>query len=144
MTTRDELNGKSVKELRTMKKELKVPGNSSTMTKADLINAILDTLAMDRPVIPKTPEEIAEEIASKVDPLPKPVTTEKKTTKYGLLRKAFEVQTTWTWENLVDYTGFDKKNLAVAVSILKNPARTKDILVIEYDRITKTYTLVED
>jgi hypothetical protein len=41
--------------------------------------------------------------------------------------------------NLMEATGADAKNLAVAVSILKNPKRQKEPMVVQYIRKLETY-----
>lgn len=66
-----------------------------------------------------------------------------KISKIDLLKTAFGEKKTWTVAELTERTGYDEKNLYVAVKFLQNPKRTKadQLMVIEYDKKEKTYTL---
>jgi hypothetical protein len=63
-------------------------------------------------------------------------------TKVSKIRSLFAKQNSATDQELIDKSGFDKRNLSVAMNILKNPKRTKNPLYTFYDKMTKTYTLV--
>ena len=62
--------------------------------------------------------------------------------KISIVREMFNTKDTWTREELAKKAGFDTRNLVTAMSILKNPKRTKDLLITKYDHSTHTYTLV--
>jgi len=49
----------------------------------------------------------------------------------------------WGRDEVMVHTGWDVKNAHVAMSILKNPKKTKTPLVTVYDRKRKVFTLVE-
>ena len=55
------------------------------------------------------------------------------------LRQWFDAKGFGTKSELTEHTGADEKNLSVAVSILKNPARCKDTRDVAYLRSTQTY-----
>jgi len=61
--------------------------------------------------------------------------------KMGKIRAAFAEKKNWTLKDLMKRSNFDKANLMCAMSIFKNPKRTKELLVTDYDRETETYTL---
>ena len=63
-------------------------------------------------------------------------------TKISIVRQMFAVQDTWTREEISEKSGYDWRNTHTAMSILKNPKRTRDPLPTVYDRATRTYTLV--
>ena len=95
---------------------------------------------------PKIWEKMVErmkEKAAKTNPNIKPPAKPKKRrlTKSQRLRNCFDERKIWTIDELVKESGFDEQNVRVALSILKNPARTKKTLVTVYDRKDKTYTL---
>jgi len=127
--TKKELQAMTVPQLREMKKQTKADGSMSKMTKADLVTAVWEKIntaptPAPAPAVVKDPEG-------------------KKVNKADKIRLAFSAKTEWTQDDLTVYTGFDKKNLSVALAILRNPSRTKDLLVVSYDRASKTYSLVE-
>jgi hypothetical protein len=62
--------------------------------------------------------------------------------KVSIVRQMFAVKNSWTREEISEKSGFDWRNTHTAMSILKNPKRTKDLLPTVYDRATRTYTLV--
>jgi hypothetical protein len=64
------------------------------------------------------------------------------TTKISKVRQMFKEKESWTRQEIADRAGYDLNNAAMAMSILKNPARTKNLLITTYNRETKTYTLV--
>ncbi len=64
------------------------------------------------------------------------------TTKYGKLREAFMKRKSYTRAELVKISGFDARNVAVAMSILRNKNRTAEPVVTEYDRAAGSYTLI--
>lgn len=57
------------------------------------------------------------------------------------IRKMFTEKESWTVAELVKRSGFDERNVRTAMSIFKNPKRTKDPLVTNYDPETKAYML---
>lgn len=60
--------------------------------------------------------------------------------KFGKLRASFpRIGTKATRSELMKITGFDKSNLITALAILRNKKRTKDLIVVEFDRETETY-----
>ena len=65
--------------------------------------------------------------------------------KMGRIRLAFQEKPSYTLDELMEISKFDKANLMCAMSIFKNPQRTKpeNLLVTEYDKATKTYKLAE-
>lgn len=63
--------------------------------------------------------------------------------KMGKIRAAFTEKTRWSLKDLMKRSGFDKANLMCAMSIFKNPKRTKELLVTDYDKKTETYNLVK-
>jgi hypothetical protein len=63
-------------------------------------------------------------------------------TKVSIIREMFSIKDTWTREELAKRSGFDRNNISVALSILKNPKRTKDLLITKYNPGTRAYTLV--
>jgi len=69
---------------------------------------------------------------------------EPRVTKTSKIRELFATKKSATLQEIMDYCGHDRHNTQSMMAILKNPKRTKDLLVTEYDRETKTYTLVED
>jgi len=48
---------------------------------------------------------------------------------------------TFTVVQMMKASGFDERNVRTAMSILRNPKRTKEIIEAEYDKEKKTYTL---
>ena len=62
--------------------------------------------------------------------------------KISIVREMFNTKDTWTREELAKKSGYDTRNLSTAMSILKNPKRTKDLLITKYDPSTRAYTLV--
>ena len=65
----------------------------------------------------------------------------KKISKFQKVRKMFGEKNSWTVDEIVKRSGFDERNARTCISILKNPERTKNLLMTEYDRETRTYTL---
>lgn len=63
--------------------------------------------------------------------------------KMGKIRSAFVEKKNWTLKDLMKRSNFDKANLMCAMSIFKNPKRTKELLVTDYDKKTETYSLVK-
>jgi len=63
--------------------------------------------------------------------------------KMGKIRAAFIEKKNWSLKDLMKRSGFDKANLMCAMSIFKNPKRTKELLVTDYDKKTETYSLVK-
>lgn len=63
--------------------------------------------------------------------------------RMSLIRDLFSRKKKASRQEIMDATGWDERNAHTAMSILKNPERTKEPLVTEYDRKTKTYTLVD-
>lgn len=63
--------------------------------------------------------------------------------KMGKIRSAFIEKKNWSLKDLMKRSGFDKANCQCAMSIFKNPKRTKELLVTDYDRKTEVYTLVK-
>jgi hypothetical protein len=73
----------------------------------------------------------------------KKVSKPKKISKLQKIRDLFSEKKTHTAKELMKESGFDKTNLRTAMSILKNPKRTKELLRTDYDRKTEAYTLVK-
>ena len=71
-----------------------------------------------------------------------PEKKDRKLSKMGIIREMFQEQASWTQEEIMRRTGFDAKNAHAAMSVLKNPNRTKNTLYFEYDRENQTYKLV--
>lgn len=63
--------------------------------------------------------------------------------KMGKIRSAFIEKKAWSLKDLMKRSNFDKANLMCAMSIFKNPKRTKELLVTDYDKKTETYTLTK-
>ncbi len=63
-------------------------------------------------------------------------------TKFGKLRAALTARKESTAEELMKATGFDARNLKTAISILRNPKRSKNILDTTFDRERKVYVRV--
>jgi hypothetical protein len=63
--------------------------------------------------------------------------------KMNLIREMFTVQRSWKKQEIMERAGFDAKNTAAAMNILRNPKRTKSPLAVEYDRTSQTYRLVQ-
>jgi hypothetical protein len=66
----------------------------------------------------------------------------KKQSKVGIIRGMFAEKPSWTVEELMARSGFDANNVRVAMTILRNPKRTKpeNLLVTSYDKEAGTYT----
>ncbi len=64
-----------------------------------------------------------------------------KKTKVGRIREAFSTKKSYTVDELMKLSGFDERNLRTAMTILRNPKRTKILLETEYDREKKTFTV---
>ena len=47
----------------------------------------------------------------------------------------------FSMEEMMKASGFDQNNVRVAMNILQNPKRTKEIIEAEYNKEKKTYTL---
>ena len=84
----------------------------------------------------KTKKQAAKKTAAKVS-------KEKKPSKFGKLREMFKQKKSWTAKELMKRSGFDAQNLKTAMSILRNPKRSKVLLVTDYDREKQTYTLTK-
>ena len=67
---------------------------------------------------------------------------EKKVSKVQKLKDAFKRRKTYTEDELVELTGYDMKNLHVAIAFLKNPKRTKEeeLVELEFNKEKRTYT----
>jgi len=88
-----------------------------------------------------TPKKAAKATKSAKTKAPK----EPRVTKTSKIRELFAgKKKSHTLQEIMDYCGHDRHNTQSMMAILKNPNRTKDLLVTEYDRATKTYTLVDD
>jgi len=68
---------------------------------------------------------------------------EKKPSKIGKLREMLTEKGTATKEELAEFSGYDKPNTHTAISILKNPKRTKVPVFTSYDRRIETYFVHE-
>lgn len=73
--------------------------------------------------------------------LGKKAATPRKESKLAKLRVALIVGKTITKEKLSEIAGYDIANTHTAMSILKNPARTKDPIFYTYDKAKKAYTI---
>jgi hypothetical protein len=71
----------------------------------------------------------------------KKAASERKTTKVQIIREMFAEKGIWTKEEIMKKTGFNSQNANTAMGILKNPKRTKVLLLTTYDRKEKSYTL---
>jgi hypothetical protein len=67
---------------------------------------------------------------------------EKRESKVQKLKDAFKKRKTYTEEELIELTGYDAKNLHVAIAFLKNPKRTRveDLITLEFNKEKRTYT----
>ncbi len=64
-----------------------------------------------------------------------------KVTKFQRIRDFFAKNKSGTIEELMKASGFDERNVKTAMSILRNPNRTKNnLLVTTYDREKRTFT----
>lgn len=68
--------------------------------------------------------------------------TGKTPSKVSLIRELFKTRLAADRKELMKLTGYDSRNIHVAMSILKNPDRTQKTLVTTYDRKTQIYTKV--
>lgn len=59
------------------------------------------------------------------------------------IKAAFEGRESVTEDELLKAVGCDRKNLGVAVSILKNPTRTPEPLALKFDRQAKVFKRIE-
>lgn len=66
----------------------------------------------------------------------------KKLSKVGIIRAMFAEKASWTVQELMDRSGFDANNVRVAMTILRNPKRTKpeNLVITVFDKETGTYT----
>jgi hypothetical protein len=66
--------------------------------------------------------------------------------KVSIIRELFTKKNSYTKEELMNASGYDVRNIHMAMNILKNPERTKPgkMLFTDYDKKEKTYTLVEE
>jgi hypothetical protein len=65
--------------------------------------------------------------------------------KMGKIRQAFAERSHWSLTELMKKSNFDRANCKCALSIFKNPNKTKAerMIITDYDRKTETYTLVK-
>ncbi len=56
----------------------------------------------------------------------------------------FKEKDSWSMDEIVERSGFDERNVKTCLSILRDPKRSKELLVTNYDRETKTYTLKKE
>ncbi len=64
-----------------------------------------------------------------------------KLTKFQRIRDFFAKNKVGTIEELMSASGFDERNVKTAMSILRNPNRTKNnLLVTTWDREKRTFT----
>jgi len=143
----------SIPTLRKLKKVLGNKVGAANMKKAELAQMLWDEMESvptleeedENTVAPDTkPEDLIPE-TPKADEAPKADDKPVRITKASLLRSAFDEKVVWTRDELLKRTGYDKNNLTVALAILRNPKRTKEdqILRVKYDRVSKTYLLVD-
>ncbi len=64
----------------------------------------------------------------------------KGTTKVQKVRDMFKERRSWTVEEIVERSGFDERNAKTCLSILKNPRRSKELLITHFDGEKKVYT----
>jgi len=81
--------------------------------------------------------------AAKAAPAKKGGKTKGKVSYQTILRDLFTKKKKVTKDAIMKALGCDSKNAAVAVSILRNPKRTKEPMKIQYDRKTETYSLLK-
>ena len=88
---------------------------------------------------------IPNKLAKAPTPAPAAAAAPRTGTKIEKLRAAFVAADRWTIELLAKETGYDEKNVRVALSILKNPKRTAadKLLVTKFDKETKEVILVD-
>jgi len=66
---------------------------------------------------------------------------QKPVTKFGKVREFFSKNKSGTLDVLMKVSGFDERNMKMAMSILRNPRRSKNnLLVTTYDREKRTFT----
>jgi hypothetical protein len=66
---------------------------------------------------------------------------QKPVTKFQKVRDFFAKNQVGTLDVLTKVSGFDERNVKTAMSILRNPKRTKtNLLVTTYDREKRTFT----
>ena len=62
--------------------------------------------------------------------------------KYARLRALLlSGKKTFTAEEMMQASGFDERNLKTALTILRNPERTKDLIITRFDAEKKLYIL---
>ncbi len=67
--------------------------------------------------------------------------TPKEISKFQKVRDMFKEKKSWPLEEIVERSGFDEKNVKTCLSILRNPKRTKELLITRLDREKKLYTV---
>lgn len=67
--------------------------------------------------------------------------TPKEISKFQKVRDMFKERKSWTVEEIVERSGFDERNAKTCLSILKNPKRSKELLITHFDREKKVYTV---
>ncbi len=61
--------------------------------------------------------------------------------KIQMIRNMFAEKNSWTVSELVKKSGYDESNMRAAMSILKDPKRSKELLITEYDKEKKIYSI---
>jgi hypothetical protein len=67
--------------------------------------------------------------------------TPKEILKIQKVREMFKERKSWTLEEIVERSGFDERNVKACLLILRNPKRSKELLITHLDREKKLYTV---
>jgi len=88
--------------------------------------------------VKKSAKEVKKEVPKEISKVQKPAPEGKCAKLRALLASG---EKTFTVAQMMKASGFDERNVRTAMSILRNPKRTKETIEAEYDRGKKTYTL---
>ncbi len=71
----------------------------------------------------------------------KPKSKNEGISKIQKIRNMFAERDSWTVSELVKKSGHDEPNVRTTMSILKNPKRSKEPLITNYDKEKKIYSI---